>query len=160
MDLARPAFGPLELGTPVERVRELLGRPTLGTWFQRPPGLWYRHLALAVGFDAGGRVNDVQLDWSDEAFGRSTTTRILGVPVGGPREPAEPNPLVRLRSGRRLPARRLDEHTMRQAFGPPKHGSRREGEPGTVEWRCGGHRVYLDLGEDGAVQGVGFMAEE
>lgn len=132
LDLESSSFGPLRLGTVLDDVKKLLGRPSDATWNRTPYYLAYHHLGLELSFDKERKLDDLTID------------------------PNLANPTVRLSAFTSAPARSVTEPMIIEALGKPS-SSDREGSL-MIEWLQRGHCSYLDLSEEGEIVGIGFMS--
>ena len=139
LDLHSRTFGPLRLGSSIDDVRHILGRPSKGTWFSKPTGLWYAALNLFIWFDDEKGIENVEVTWYD------------------PGSESGFDPPVRV-GGTTVASRKVTEAMINSAFGEPTMVDRKDAL--TIEWLRDDGCVYIDLTKSGkAIEGIGFMAE-
>lgn len=139
LDLEEASFGPLRLGTSLDEVKRLLGRPSRATWFSTPDFLWYAKLNLMVGIGSKQTIEEVEINWDDEDRGA-------------------PDLMVRLGNEPLRPAREVTEELISSIYGAPSMVDRDKAK--TIEWLRLHECVFVDLSEDDKIVGIGFMTGE
>ncbi len=138
-DLEEASFGPLRLGTAVDEVKRLLGRPTRPTLLSTPNLLWYANLKLMIVIGSNKAVEEVQINWDGEDSGA-------------------PDLMVRLGNEPLRPAREVTEELISSVYGAPSMVDHEKAM--TVEWLRLDDCVFIDLSDDGKIVGIGFMTRE
>jgi hypothetical protein len=139
LDLEEASFGPLRLGTSVEEVKKILGRPSKPTWFSTPAYLWYSKFNLVIGVGSKKTVDELEVIWEEEG-----------------QQP--PELTVRLGQETLRPIREITEDLISSTYGAPSMVDREKG--GVIEWLRLDDCLFVDLSEDGRIVGLGFMTAE